>query len=183
MTETLLSTIRAEIASLEAELKADPRFAKLEGLKSVLALYEQPPGHPEEVHTVVSVQAHGHKMGTPTRSSERSVAPRKTSEARAQAEHLSAEFLKGRTDPTPTRLIDEMLLERGVEIGGANRISNLSAILSKSGLFRPVGRKGWLLNERQDDDGAAAEPEYIADESAALGDRMHSTPVDEQDGI
>jgi hypothetical protein len=43
MSINFAGAIKAEIAELEAELRADPRHAKLKHLRDLLALYEAPP--------------------------------------------------------------------------------------------------------------------------------------------
>lgn len=134
MSNDFASQLQREIAALEAELANDPRFLKLEKLREVLALYNERETHSDDraKNADRSDAPSGPPVRTPTPN-------------RLQAESLSAQLLEGRDRPTPTREIYDYLLAHGVEIGGKQPTSNLSAILSKNDKFKSVGRSGWLL--------------------------------------
>lgn len=148
MTSPFLTSLRAEISALEADLHRDPRYLKLRSLQDVLRLYED--GRPSDVEP--------EKADSNSRGSQeppqgiREGQGRQPSEARVKAVALSADFIRGRTSPTPTREIYGMLVAQGVEIGGKEPVSNLSAILSKSEGFKSTGRLGWLLESDQSEE-------------------------------
>jgi hypothetical protein len=123
-----LSALTGEIAELEAELKTDPRFAKLQKLREILSLYSSDNG-------VVGKGAEGQQR----------TVTRVPSEARAKALELADMFLRNRTTPTPTREILDYIVSNGGEIGGQEPVSNLSAMLSNSETFQSNGRAGWTL--------------------------------------
>lgn len=149
---SFLTSIQNEILELEDEVARDPRIMKLQRLRELLALYESGDVSPLRGDAVGSSVMTGYA----TRKSP----VRQPSETRLLAEKFSAEYVAGRTVPTPTRELYDMLISRGVEVGGKQPISNLSAILSKSDKFRPVGRAGWLpVNGGSGDAAAYNEPE------------------------
>ena len=60
----------------------------------------------------------------------------------------SAELLRGKVHPMPIALIAERMTELGLKINGVNPISNMSATLHHSGLFKCHGKRaGWTLIE------------------------------------
>jgi len=59
---------------------------------------------------------------------------------------IAEEMVKDRAIPLPTREIVEELEKRGVEIRGKDKISAISALLSRSDTFQNIGRQGWLLS-------------------------------------
>lgn len=122
------AALRAEIASVEAALQSDPRFARLMALQAALSIYDAAPA-PQRKRL----------GGTPP--------IRQKSEGRELVEEHTIEYLTGRTKPTPVREIYGMLTDRGVRIGGAQPTSNLSAILSKHPGIVSHGRKGWTLRK------------------------------------
>lgn len=140
MTIPFMTLLRDEIATLETSLSHDPRFQKLQHLKSLLALYESP--------TPLRSVANNSLQPTSERGT---AAVRQPSATRLQAEELSAQYMAGRNEPTRTRELWEMLSANGVDVGGKDPVSNLSAILSRSAKFRPIGRAGWLLAESAHD--------------------------------
>lgn len=128
MSTQLIHSLRAEIAALESDLDQDPRYQAICRLRDLLAFYEG----------VMAGRSSGRVAAPTTKPA------RPQSEMRQRALNLSVEYVAGRIDPTPTRELHDMLMSKGVEVGGKEPISNLSAILSRSGKLRPMGRAGWL---------------------------------------
>lgn len=153
MTSQFLTSLRAEISALEADLHRDPRYLKLRSLQDVLRLYEAGAVSKLEPENVDSGRETPRE---PSRVPKESLG-RQPSEARVKAVALSADFIRGRTSPTPTRELYSMLVEHGVEIGGKEPVSNLSAILSKTEGFKSIGRSGWLLEVDQSDEQPSTE--------------------------
>lgn len=172
MTNHFLSALRDEIAALDAELRQDDRYVRLQALRQVLPHYERtvspmvPP---------VAQAAHQTEASEPR--SEPKPPLRQPSEARVLAERYSEEYIAGRTYPTPTRELYEMLRAKGVEIGGKQPTSNLSAILSKSGKVVSMGRAGWVSLE------VAKQIEAIqpSDLTEALADEGHASTLQDED--
>jgi hypothetical protein len=156
MAMSFTTALDAEIADLERQLAADPRHIKLRELKRVRDLYHHNgatslPGE----FTVISVGATapaGLSLNTGTfRAS--SVEPRRPgrqrSPEREQALEEIRKLLRGRTGPTGIREIDAHLDSKGIRIGGADALNNLSALLYTAGGFRSHGRAGWTLAEQE----------------------------------
>jgi len=124
--------LRKEIAELEAELSADPRFRKLQTLREALALYQQ------------EASTRAPRSGERRMSS--GTSKRTMSTARAHALELSADCIRAHGGgPVPTRDIYAWIEPLGAEIGGTQKVSNLSAMLSQSDRFKSHGRAGWTL--------------------------------------
>ena len=159
MTHELVAALEAEIDSLEAELREDIRFVRLQALRQALALYVDPNGaldriraanahvtHPGNVARGPTFHSSAKSDLNPQGSGSRS-AGRRTSLEKARALDAAAMLLRNRSGPVPTRDILEHLSDFGIDIGGSSPINNLSATLSNSDRFKPVGRAGWVLNE------------------------------------
>jgi len=164
MSTHFVQSLRDEIEALERELSRDARFLKLKRLQEVLALYAgvapnegTSPGATDATRRVDS--------DAPVAAATALRAPpiRMASELRQRAETLAVEFLRGLTRPTPTREIHEMLLARGIELGGKQPTSNLSAILSKNEKVHAVGRSGWVLVGEGDASNESITPESEPD--------------------
>lgn len=128
-----LAALKDEIGGIEAQLRVDPRFRKLESLRSVLALYEEG-GMAEGPQEVAAQEVAATRTVT-----------RVPSEGRVKALELARLFLRNRVGPTPTRDIYDHIMANGGDIGGKDPVSNLSAMLSNSGEFLSNGRAGWTL--------------------------------------
>jgi hypothetical protein len=127
--------LKAEILDLERSLEADPRFVKLRELRRIHDLYEAPRG---------AVLA-----DSPARAREprKRPAPREMSPATRAVVNAATEYLRGRTEIVPLRVLYQHIAEeRGIPIGGADKINNLSAILYRYG-FEAEGRAGWRLKQ------------------------------------
>lgn len=122
------TALDAEIAALEDELKADPRYLKVSELKRIRDLYRLGTSFTPKVFQ---------RAATPKPK-------RARSELRQQILDTAEDMLKGRTTPTTTAdMFDEINLIVGIP--GQNPRNNLSAMLSNSPKFRSHGREGWTL--------------------------------------
>ena len=130
--------LKAEIIALERSLEADPRFVKLRELQRVWELYEAPQGAASaDSPSINEVRA---------RESQRSASREMAPSTRAVV-NAATEYLTGRTDLVPLRtLYHHITDERGIHIGGKDKINNLSAILNRYG-FEAQGRVGWRLKK------------------------------------
>jgi hypothetical protein len=126
--------LKAEILDLERSLEDDPRFVKLRELRRIRDLYEAP-------RRAVSADS-------PTRAREpQKRPPREMSPATRAVVNAATEYLTGRTDIVPLRVLYHHIAEeRGIHIGGEDKINNLSAILYRYG-FEAEGRSGWRLKQ------------------------------------
>ena len=128
MSDDFVKALDAEIAGLEAELKADTRIRKLEDVKRLRALYTgassvnpRPRSRPQ----------------LPARSTPRSPANQAILDC-------AAEMLIGRTYPTSTSDVYHHVSAK-MTVPGAVPKNNLAAMLSNSPRFQSNGRKGWTL--------------------------------------
>lgn len=144
MNNSFIVSLRKEIAELQHDLSRDPRYVKLGRLQDVLELYAPADGT-DVPHNAINHDGTRHTSA----SSSDSVAPspkgRQLSDMRLRAVEFASDYLRGRSEPTPTREILLYIQREGLEISGKNPVSNLSAILSKSEGFESVGRSGWKL--------------------------------------
>lgn len=155
--------LRAEIAALEAQLQMTELYQKLQGLRSVLSLYDSgggasEPGRdprmlgkpPSLIDTMIRQLARENAAKEAATVGQQRSITRVPSEARAKAMELAELFLRNRSAPTPTRDILEHILANGGEIGGQEPVSNLSAMLSNSDKFQSHGRIGWTLAQEHE---------------------------------
>lgn len=160
--------LEREIADLEKSLEADPRFIKLRELQRVASLYtpgaQSFEGLKHIIGTFMSgVSANGrtaagvgmNHMSQPRFAGGGEAIPMVDGQRRMQAITRqrvledAENILRGRTEPTKTADLYDDLLAAGHEIGGDDPKNNLSAMLSKSPLFRSHKRAGWTLVESQ----------------------------------
>lgn len=164
MSNEFVRALDAEITGLEATLKADPRFLKLEEAKRLRALYAGAP----LVDTPPRTRA-----SSPLRSAPRSPANQAILDC-------AAELLLGRTTPTSTSDVYAHVSAK-MTIPGTVPKNNLAAMLSNSPRFQSNGRKGWTLagdtNEASDTlfDTTPEAPNPIA---ATLAVEPNVKPVD-----
>lgn len=159
--------LEREISDLEKSLEADPRYIKLRELQRVASLYT--PGNPVFDNfkyifgglfpqqsgraTAVAAASMGARHAGFAGGGE--VAPIADGQRRIQALTRqrvledAENILRGRTEPTKTADLYDNLVAAGHEIGGDDPKNNLSAMLSKSPLFRSHKRAGWTLVESQ----------------------------------
>ena len=144
--------LKSEITRLERQLSENPTYKLLRDLRRVAEMYSD--GDSED----------------PPRAMHRA---RDRSPPGISAGILDAakEFLAGRREPTPTKIVMEGLKERGVYVGGALPQNTVSSMLSKSEEFVSHGRTGWTLAVP-----AAQETEKVGD--AALVQQPSPTLLD-----
>ena len=129
MSTDFVPALDAEIAALEAELAADPRYLKIRELRRVRELYSGNSPAPTAVRQ---------------RTSPLQRQRRAPSAQRQQILDHAEELLKGRTEPVTTAAIYDKI-SPDIEIPGQNPKNNLSAMLSNSSRFVSHGREGWTL--------------------------------------
>lgn len=159
MTQDLVSALEAEIESLEAELREDIRFVRLQTLRQALALYVDPDAALDQLRAAgLSVVQSGqvsrgstpgrqNRVNFSTLTAAQRNAGRRTSVEKSQAMDAAAMLLRNRSGPVPTREILDHLIDYGIDIGGSSPLNNLSATLSNSDRFKSLGRNGWVLDE------------------------------------
>ncbi|MGW9330481.1 hypothetical protein [Bosea sp. NPDC055594] len=135
-----VAAMRAEIAGLEASLRAspDPRAIKLHELQKMLALYE---GRQAPEATAIQIAAI-----EPDRSPKPS--NRRTSPERQQALAAAREILREQSLPMKTAEIFKLVEARGIKLGGNDPQNNLSALLHNSDEFLSHGRLGWTVKRK-----------------------------------
>jgi hypothetical protein len=125
MADEFVKLLDAEIADLEAAIKADPRIQKLEDARRLRARY--PDGcnlnPPARVRRIVSVSRNS---------------------SRSPKNQAILDCAAGRIEPTSTNDVYNHISGL-MEIPGANPKNNLAAMLSNSPRFRANGRQGWVL--------------------------------------
>lgn len=166
--------LEREIAELEKSLEADPRFIKLRELQRVASLYTPAAQAMDAFKPIVGSIAsaapqragagarfYGGGEAVPVVDGQRRV----SALVRQKVLEDAANILRGRTEPTKTADLFDDLVTLGHEIGGDDPKNNLSAMLSKSPLFRPHKRAGWTLVENSS---AVSEDEIDNDHEAPL---------------
>lgn len=149
--------LEREIAELEKSLEADPRFIKLRELQRVASLYTPGAQVADAFKMIVGSFASNTRM-TPARAfAGGGEATGVVADGQRRLQAISRQkvledaenILRGRTEPTKTADLYDDLVAAGHEIGGDDPKNNLSAMLSKSPLFRSHKRAGWTLVESQ----------------------------------
>ena len=82
-------------------------------------------------------------------------------------EQAAAQIIRENDNPVPTAEMLSRLLARGVEVGGKNPTSTLSARLSRASSLRFESGKGWTLRSAAPQMKEAADPSHKEGESAA----------------
>jgi hypothetical protein len=85
---------------------------------------------------------------------------RVTRSASAHTQRIKAvvrDLLAGADEPTPTRDLVAHLEGKGIEIAGKSKVASLSALLSHSGEFEPIGRQGWVIRKGETSDVVASD--------------------------
>ncbi|MYL98391.1 hypothetical protein GR702_11515 [Novosphingobium sp. FGD1] len=141
--------LEREIAELESSLQSDPRFVKLQELQRLSQLYS-PLAETMSGLKMMGVGLSVIGVSKPARSFGGGEAivdgnRRMTSVARQKVLEDAENILRGRTEPTRTSDLYDALIAAGNDIGGDDPKNNLSAMLSKSPLFRSHKRAGWTL--------------------------------------
>lgn len=170
MAKSFVEAMDDEIAMLEAELQADPRYAKLRELKHLRRHYQPQTG----LRAYFAHSVGGSTRGNPDRD---------------RILDTAASIISGRSYPTPTADILSAVVDQGLEVHGQNPRNTLSAMLSNSPRFQSHQRSGWTLvepdqleqkEEAADDDLLAGNPSTASeptpsdqrgntDEASALG--------------
>lgn len=136
----LTDAAREELARLEAELAADPRYQKITSLRELLKLYSEPAGAALTAALVSSRR--------PVRAPRTSP----TDPGRLAALEAVRQMLRTATEPVRTSFLFDLLPEEiSSKIGGKEPMSNLSAMMSKSPWFKSHGRRGWTLADDDDE--------------------------------
>lgn len=141
MSDGFLKALDAEIAGVEAKLAADPLYLQLCKLRDLRQLYAPEPSHgsgalPPFRTSIARVEFPGTFSAKPGR---------RVSPEREQATKFAREFIEGRPEPTRMDDIYNYVVSKGVQIGGQDPKSNLSAMLSKTDGFIAHGRIGWTF--------------------------------------
>ena len=125
-----VKALEAEIEGLERQLEESPVYVKLREAKRLREMY-------------ASIQSA--KAVPRTRTRQRPLA------SGASGEILAAvrKYLVGKSEPTPTREILQMLAGEGIEVTGAVPQNVVSSTLSKAEDIKANGRKGWTLKENE----------------------------------
>jgi hypothetical protein len=158
MAEPFVSSLDFEIARLEQAIERVPEYVQLQGLKRIRALYPQG-GSP--IPNIADEPTEIHKVG------------RKMAPERARALNLISSFLDIQKSPVKTADLLVVLQQNGIDLGGAEPVNTLSALLSTSGQFQAYGRSGWRLIRK---DAKPAVPELLATQAAPLPHQDTPTP-------
>ena len=140
MAGNFLESLKAEIASIEAEIERDERLVRLRELKKVLDLYPRAMVPVLDAARPPAQKAQSGRRGSPER---------------AKALRAARLFVANMSGPVPTREVLAHLKSQNISIAGANQINSLSAMLSTSEQFKAHGRKGWTLRATAELDPAA----------------------------
>lgn len=99
------------------------------------------------------LQVGSHDTLRPSPPSTPSAAGRSARDAGAMSrtEEVASEIIAQLGRPVPTRELLNALLERGVDVGGKDPASTLSARLSRAPTLHNIRQRGWWIRERTDD--------------------------------
>lgn len=158
-----LTALESEIAELERQLTSSPLYVKLRRAQDLRDAYILADSRPAE-----RVQATARDDPRPDPRPTRPFA----SGTSAAIIDAVKDHLKGRTTPTRTRDLMDMLSAKGIEVGGAVPQNSVSSMLSKSPDIVSHGRAGWTLAEKN----KAGDDAPSKDASPAL--TVTSTPVE-----
>lgn len=144
----LVENARTELAALRQEMREDPRVQKIEALEKLIALYvadgaiikECDQAHPEPAPEPRASAPHMIAYGRGTGKVKRKVAPE-----RLQVLEHAANAIRGRSEPTKTAEIYELIGEARELISGHDKRGNLSAMLHHAPMFISHARSGWTL--------------------------------------
>jgi hypothetical protein len=170
MSDGFLKALDAEIAEVEAKLAADPLYIQLLKLRDLRKHYAPVTGG-------VVRDAPSYKMAAEpgafslAGSAVTFRTGRRVSPEREQATKYAREFIEGRTDPTRMDEIFNYVAGKGVQIGGQDPKSNLSAMLSKTDGFVAHGRSGWTYQPSAEKNEAPADrhPQGASEPSGESG--------------
>ncbi len=137
-----VGALAAEIASLESALEKDVRYVRLRELRRVCILYEDAASSVSPPSITPVEDGASNSEASRQRASMRQLSPN-----RERALAAAKEYVAKASRVVPTRELLEYIISEGIEVGGANQLNNLSAIISTSGIFRSHGRKGWTIKD------------------------------------
>jgi hypothetical protein len=124
--------LRTEIATLESELERDVRYVRLRELRRICHLY----GNSRDALLATAVYPEQFKA-----EPRRWPTVRQSSPNREHALAAAKEYVASLKRVVPTREIMEHIEAKGIDVGGAIPLNNLSAMISTSGAFRVMGAK------------------------------------------
>lgn len=137
-----------EIQHLEKIVEEIPEVVKLRQLRRVRAIYStHDTGRRREVSHLSQSLAQALSPSSPGR---------KMSPERVQALEFVSTHLNEQTAPVKTVDLHRALEANGINIGGADPVNGLSALLSTSGRFMAHGRAGWTLRPSNNDNQVSA---------------------------
>lgn len=116
-------------------------LARLEAVRAVICAYGAYGRNPSAAHA--------------GRTTSQGSTSRVTRSASAHTQRIKAvvrDLLAGADEPTPTRDLVAHLEGKGIEIAGKSKVASLSALLSHSAEFEPIGRQGWIIKEGETSD-------------------------------
>lgn len=153
-----VSAIALQARQLREELMRDePRFALLQELERIEARF-QTGGSKEPAGPMVAARS---PSASPVLRKPRA----DPNSLRQRVIAAVTEFLSDKTTPVPVGEIYDHVVGLGLQIGGSDPRSNLSATLWKAGRFKAQGRAGWTLRPSQNTEAADVYP--VAGSSAA----------------
>lgn len=129
MPDDFVASLDKEISALEAEFERDPRYLKLKDLRRIRMTY-----YGGEL-----------ALARPPKTEQPPKRGRRTSADRAKALAEAENLIRGRLHPTKTADIFDHIEAQGIQIGGKEPKSNLSAMLYHAPQFKSHGRAGWTL--------------------------------------
>lgn len=157
---SFVDAMKSEIADLERQLEANSTYVKIRELKRLLSVYNHD-------NNTTNVDSKSQKKPT--------AQPSGTSGTIVSAVKRA---ISGRTQPTRTREIMEMLSQNGIKVGGSAPQNIVSSLLSKSDEFKSHGRIGWTLVQKAEGEVTEA-PEgdlLSGNPSEASNDTRHYQP-------
>lgn len=175
-----VASVEEELQAVQRELAALPLFQKYERLRDLVSLYKGQQVAVASVGAGATPSAFANSAafyssaaeGAPASRFARNGAPKKINRPinkdREQTLSFAEAALEGRSIPTKTSEIWEIIEPLGAKIGGAEPKSNLSAMLHHAPAFRSHGRKGWTLAKYN-----------ISDEQAELDDGDRASREDD----
>ena len=166
-----IEAMEAEIAAIEAELKADPKWVRLQSLKALRVLY----GVPGATFTKVEKPERRNILQEIASSAEKRVKAHKRGRAmsieRARALQMAKNFLDP-VKPMKTAELWPLLEAAGVTLGGENPQNNLASLLIRAEGIRSHGRAGWTLEPEMPE----AEDDLLSGQASSASIPSGSTP-------
>lgn len=172
MSDGFIKALNAEISEVEGKLAADPLYIRLLKLRDLRRHYAPAADSAAQQGASYKMAAEPGTVSLVGGSVTFRVG-RKVSPEREQATRYAREFIEGRMEPTRMDDIYNHIVSKGVQIGGQDPKSNLSAMLSKTDGFVAHGRIGWTYqpeaktNEAPADAEAPVNPSPTEDQTSA----------------